>query len=70
MTNVPVLVMANKQGQPQSKSPQEVAEKLGLFNIRNRDWRVHGTCATVGDGVYESITEFSEMVKTFQNKHR
>ncbi|XP_003385358.1 PREDICTED: ADP-ribosylation factor-like [Amphimedon queenslandica] len=70
MINVPLIVMANKQDQPQAKSPAEVSEKLGLNNVKNRDWRVQGTCAVQGEGVFEGITEFSQMVKEFMNKQR
>lgn len=70
MINVPVLVMANKQDQTQSVRPREVAEKLHLSAVKGRDWRIRGTCAISGDGVYESIIELSEMVKTFQKTYR
>ena len=70
MFGVPVLVMANKQDLPQALGPSEVANKLGLSVIKDRDWRVQGTTATNGDGVYEAILEFSDMVRSFQKNRR
>lgn len=70
MVGVPVLVMANKQDLPQSYSPSEIAKALGLSRITSRDWRVHGTCATIGEGMHDAIIEFSDMVKKFQNSRK
>lgn len=33
-----LLVMANKQDLPNAMSIEEVTEKMGLHNIRNREW--------------------------------
>ena len=68
MFGVPLMIMANKQDLPQALSPVELADKLGLSHVKNRQWRVQGTCATNGDGIYESIIDFSKMVKAFQNQ--
>ena len=51
----PVLVFANKQDKPNAMSADEVTDKLGLQNLRNRAWHVQATCATSGEGLYEGL---------------
>merc|ERR1712159_960711 len=50
-----VLVFANKQDLPQAMPAAEVTEKLGLQQMRNRQWYIQSTCATTGDGLYEGL---------------
>lgn len=70
MVGVPVVVMANKQDLPGAVPPMEVASALGLHDVRGRKWHVHGTSATVGDGVLETMHELSALVKQFQTSTR
>merc|ERR1712008_442406 len=53
MRDVVLLVFANKQDLPNAMTAAEVAEKLGLHNMRNRQWFIQSTCATTGNGLYE-----------------
>ena len=46
-----VLVFANKQDLPNAMSVNEVTERLGLNQLRNRQWYIQSTCATTGDGM-------------------
>merc|ERR1712109_382689 len=55
LRNAAVLVMANKQDLPNAMSVNEVTEKLGLNQLRNRQWYIQSTCATTGDGLYEGL---------------
>ena len=50
-----VLVFANKQDLPQAMPATEVTDKLGLQQMRNRNWYIQSTCATTGDGLYEGL---------------
>lgn len=50
-----LLVFANKQDLPNAMSVNEVTERLGLNQIRNRQWYIQATCATTGDGLYEGL---------------
>merc|ERR1712109_155525 len=50
-----VLVFTNKQDLPNAMSVNEVTEKLGLNQLRNRQWYIQSTCATTGDGLYEGL---------------
>jgi ADP-ribosylation factor protein 1 len=33
----------------------EIADKMGLHELRDRQWYIHPTCATSGDGLYEGL---------------
>merc|ERR1712073_121157 len=50
-----LLVFANKQDLPNAMSVDEVAEKLGLNQLKDRQWHIQSTCATTGDGLYEGL---------------
>ena len=69
MRGVPVVIFANKQDLPGALPPSEVANKLGMNQVRGRDWYIQGTCATNGDGVYEGMHELARLVKQHQKYH-
>ncbi|XP_073327773.1 ADP-ribosylation factor 4-like [Pagrus major] len=50
-----LLIFANKQDLPNALSVTELTEKLGLQNLRNRQWYVQTACATQGTGLYEGL---------------
>lgn len=70
MKVIPVLVLANKQDIPEAATAEEVAEKLKLIQLKTNPWRVQGTCATTGEGIFEAIQMLSTMVKEFQAKFK
>jgi len=55
MRDAALLVFANKQDLPNAMPAAEVTEKLGLHNMRNRQWFIQSACATTGDGLYEGL---------------
>ena len=55
MRDAVVLVFANKQDLPQAMPAAEITEKLGLNNVRNKQWFIQSCCATTGDGLYEGL---------------
>merc|ERR1712150_218448 len=55
MRDAVLLVFANKQDLPNAMTAAEVTEKLGLHNMRNRQWFIQSACATTGDGLYEGL---------------
>jgi len=55
MKDAVVLVFANKQDLPNAMTAAEITEKLGLHNLRNRQWFIQSACATTGDGLYEGL---------------
>ncbi|KAF4659305.1 Arf GTPase arf1 [Perkinsus chesapeaki] len=50
-----LLVFANKQDLPNAMSAAEITDKLGLHQLRHRNWYIQATCATTGDGLYEGL---------------
>merc|ERR1712086_675122 len=55
MRDAVVLVFANKQDLPNAMPAAEVTDKLGLSDMRNRQWFIQSACATTGDGLYEGL---------------
>ena len=58
-----VLVFANKQDLPQAMSTAEVTDKLGLANMRARDWFIQDTCAVSGDGIVDGLEWMANTMK-------
>ncbi|KAG5144433.1 hypothetical protein JHK84_029976 [Glycine max] len=63
MLNSVILVFANKQDLRGAMTPMEVCEGLGLFDLKNRKWHIHGTCALKGDGLYEGLDWLASTLK-------
>ena len=57
-----VLVLANKADLPNSMKPDEMAQKLGLQQLKGRQWYIQSTCATSGEGIYEGMNWLCETV--------
>merc|ERR1711920_550064 len=55
MRDAVLLVFANKQDLPNAMIAAEVTEKLGLHNLRHRQWYIQSACATTGDDLYEGL---------------
>ena len=55
MRGASLLVYANKQDLPGAMPTAEVAEKLGLHGVRDREWYIQATTATSGEGPYEGL---------------
>ncbi|KAL5291415.1 arf1.2 family protein [Megaselia abdita] len=58
-----LVVFANKQDLPNAMSTAEITDKLQLNSLRSRNWYIHGTCATNGDGLYEGFDWLSRQMK-------
>merc|ERR1712050_444421 len=67
MRDAALLVFANKQDLPNSMTASEVTEKLGLQNMRNRQWFIQSACATTGDGLYEGLDWMSRILSSRRN---
>ena len=50
-----LLIMANKQDLPDALSPNDITDKLGVKNLKGREWLVQGTSATTGQGLKEGL---------------
>merc|ERR1712014_415474 len=64
MRDAVLLVFANKQDLPNAMQAAEVTEKLGLHNMRNRQWFIQSACATTGDGLYEGLDWLSRTLSS------
>ena len=62
MSEVVIIVFANKQDLPTAMAPVEVQEKLGLPKLRDRVWYVQPSSAITGDGLYEGLSWLSSQV--------
>ena len=40
----------------------DITEKLGLHNLRGREWFIQGTCALSGEGLFEGLEWLSKTV--------
>merc|ERR1719430_1271310 len=58
-----LLVFANKQDLPHAMNPAEITDKLGLHNMRNRNWYIQVENTTNGDGLYEGLDWLSNQLK-------
>ncbi len=50
-----ILVMANKQDLSEAMSPNEVAEKMELQQLKGKQWLIQGTSAITGQGLKDGL---------------
>ena len=62
---VSVVILANKQDLPNAQKSWQLAEQLGLNELKSNPWYVQEMCAIRGDGIYEGAAKMAEMVNTF-----
>eukprot|EP01113_Clastostelium_recurvatum_P028642 TRINITY_DN3461_c0_g1_i1.p1 TRINITY_DN3461_c0_g1~~TRINITY_DN3461_c0_g1_i1.p1 ORF type:complete len:205 (+),score=36.62 TRINITY_DN3461_c0_g1_i1:1-615(+) len=55
LSDVLVLVFANKQDLPNAASESELVDMLELRRLKNRRWFMQPACAARGDGLYEGL---------------
>ena len=58
-----VLMFANKQDLPQAMSTAEVTDKVGLANMRTRDWFIQNTCVVSRDGIVDGLEWMANTLK-------
>lgn len=63
LKNALVLVYANKQDLPGALSEAQVAEGLGLHDIKSRDWAIFKASAVKGEGLFEGLDWLANMLK-------
>ncbi|KAK9843095.1 hypothetical protein WJX74_006886 [Apatococcus lobatus] len=63
LKNALILVYANKQDVAGALSEAQVAEGLGLSDIKSRDWSIFKTSAIKGEGLFEGLDWLSNMLK-------
>ena len=55
--------LCGMQDLPGALSDAQVAEGLGLTDIKNRDWSIFKTSAVKGEGLFEGLDWLSNMLK-------
>jgi Arf/Sar family protein len=70
MRNSAILIFANKQDMKNCLSAAEIAERMGLSELRGRRWHVQSAVATQGLGLYEGLDWLSDTLKTMQARGR
>ena len=68
MKNSAILVFANKQDMKGALTAAEIAEGLGLSDLRGRRWHCQSAVATQGLGLYEGLDWLSGTLKTMQSR--
>lgn len=64
MSNVALLVLANKKDSIYPMTTQEITEKMNLDQINNIKWHIQQTCGLTGEGIREGIDWF---YRTYNN---
>ncbi|CAG9466456.1 unnamed protein product [Pedinophyceae sp. YPF-701] len=59
-----ILVLANKQDLPGALSDAQVAEGLGLGDVRSREWAIFKTSAIRGQGIFEGMDWLAATLKS------
>jgi hypothetical protein len=58
------LPSRSPQDLPNALSDAQIAEGLGLHDIKNRDWAIFKTSAVKGEGLFEGLDWLANMLKT------
>eukprot|EP01042_Synura_sphagnicola_P002997 gene2997-3674_t len=64
LSNIPLLIMANKQDILSSASPDEITAELGLSELRDRTWHILGCSAKTGEGLQEGMEWIVEQINS------
>ncbi|XP_053573575.1 uncharacterized protein LOC128663325 [Bombina bombina] len=67
-TNMPLLVLANKQDLEGAHSPLEISVDLELEKVTYRKWDILGCCGSTGDGLLEAVERLSAMIREHEHK--
>ena len=62
MKDAALLVYANKQDLQGAIKPSELASKLDLPSVKDRQWFVQSACATSGDGLHEGMIWLADVL--------
>ncbi|CAF0931772.1 unnamed protein product [Didymodactylos carnosus] len=67
LTNVPLLIFANKQDLLNAATSSEITDGLALYTIRDRAWQIQGCSAYTQEGVKTGLEWVYKTVKTTKN---
>ena len=62
-SQVPILILANKQDLPGAKDPKEIEKHLGLHELSTQHYHhVQPACAITGEGLDEGLDILYDMI--------
>ena len=68
--NASLLILCNKQDLEDAMPASELREKLGLDTVLDstcRQWRIQGSSATTGDGLYEGLDWLCQAIRRLRS---
>eukprot|EP00002_Diphylleia_rotans_P000791 TRINITY_DN10417_c0_g1_i1.p1 TRINITY_DN10417_c0_g1~~TRINITY_DN10417_c0_g1_i1.p1 ORF type:complete len:176 (+),score=22.83 TRINITY_DN10417_c0_g1_i1:71-598(+) len=63
LKEAPVLILANKQDLVGAMTPNEIASRLRLQELQDRQWHLQGTCAIQQSGLREGVEWITRALK-------
>lgn len=63
LKHTPLLVFANKQDQKTALPVNEIAQRLGLLQLKNRKWHIQGCSAIRREGLVEGLEWLVTVIK-------
>ncbi|GAB0092399.1 ADP-ribosylation factor-like protein 3 [Sergentomyia squamirostris] len=63
LKGVPLLVFANKQDVSSCLKTAEIAETMGLINLKGRSWQIQGCSGLQGTGIQEGMDWICQTIK-------
>ncbi|QSL65465.1 hypothetical protein MERGE_002776 [Pneumocystis wakefieldiae] len=63
LSNIDLLVFANKQDAPNALNIEEISETLNLVDMKGRNWTIIPTCAITGEGLNEGLDWLVNSIK-------
>ena len=67
LKGVPIAILANKQDMQGALSDIQISEKMGLSEIKNREWAIFKTVAKTGKGLDDAFKWLTGILKS-ENK--
>ncbi|KTW31428.1 hypothetical protein T552_00072 [Pneumocystis carinii B80] len=67
LSNIDLLVFANKQDAPNALNVEEISETLNLVDMKERNWTIIPTSAITGEGLNEGLDWLVNSIKNQSN---
>ncbi|EMR10460.1 hypothetical protein PNEG_01174 [Pneumocystis murina B123] len=67
LSNIDLLVFANKQDAPNALNIEEISETLNLVDMKERNWTIIPTSAITGEGLNEGLDWLVNSIKNQNN---
>ena len=62
-SNIPLLVLANKQDLQNAWSTEAVEEALGLQDLASTLWHIEPSCSVTGEGLDTGLEQLHSLIK-------